>query len=248
MIGAEVIHRYFTVLCNSVVHVNVHHLDPAFTTVIAGLEVNPTVQPHRRFTDTHLFCDWLLCPIVYNMHISYVTINYLDHSMRHEDSLCGIHVSDNIFDGLETFLRDHIALRRDHNLPIRNDLREETVWTRIPSSATPTSRQKDGVSCGILTCGNATCRVYNMPGFPFGQSYVPQMRLHMYHCILQDTFYPISLTIADENINERMSATAIWYSGHQTRYDNMLALRASRPLPPVISYAGQGTAEVPFDL
>ena len=57
MIGAEIIHRYFTVLCNSVVHVNVRHIDPAFTTVIAGLEVDPTVQPHRRFTDTHLFCD-----------------------------------------------------------------------------------------------------------------------------------------------------------------------------------------------
>ena len=74
------------------------------------------------------------------------------------------------------------------------------------------------------------------------------MRLHMYHCILQDTFYPISLTIADESINERMSATAIWYSGHQARYENMLALRASRPLPPVITYVGQGPAEAPFDL
>ena len=168
--------------------------------------------------------------------------------MRHEDSLCGIHVSDIIFNGLETFLRDHTALRRDLNLPIRNDLREDTIWTRIPASATTTSRQKDGVSCGILTCGNATCRVYNMPGFPFGQSYVPQMRLHMYHCILQDTFYPISLSIADESINERMSATAIWYSGHQARYENILALRASRPLPPVIIYVGQGTAEAPFDL
>ena len=101
-----------------------------------------------------------------DLHISYVTICYNTYTMIHEDSKCGIHKSEQIFLGIEKFLRDLIIWRQDRNLPLGSGLSMTTTWTRIEASTTTTAQQGDGVSCGILTCGNATCRVHGLPGFP----------------------------------------------------------------------------------
>ena len=58
------------------VEVNVQYFTPVYTSLIAGLDTVSGVDPHTEFEDRHLFCDWLLCSIVYALHISYVTIYY----------------------------------------------------------------------------------------------------------------------------------------------------------------------------
>ena len=74
---------------------------------MAGLVTEEGVDPHTQFEDRHLFCDWLLCPFVHALHISYVTICYDTCSMIHEDSKCGIHNLEQIFQA--------------RNLPLQHD-------------------------------------------------------------------------------------------------------------------------------
>jgi hypothetical protein len=189
MIGCEVVHRYFSILCPSSVNVNVQHLHPAFTSLMAGLVTDSGVDIHEVFEDRHLLCDWLLCPLVHDTHISFVTVIYGTCTMIHEDSLCGIHNSKRIFQGMAKFFRQHIAWRQERNRSLRNGLTRVTRWHTIEATPTTTAQQGDGISCGILMCGNATCRVQGMPGFSCGQSYVPQLRLHIYHCIMRSTLF-----------------------------------------------------------
>ena len=246
MLGCEVVHRYFSILCASSVNRNVQHFTPVYTSLMAGLVTEGGVDPHTQFEDRHLFCEWLLCPFVHDLHISFVTICYNTCTMIHEDSKCGIHNSERIFLGIEKFLRDHITWRQERNLPQRSGLSITTTWTRIKASPTTTAQQGDGVSCGILTCGNATCRIHGMPGFPCGQAYVPQLRLHIYHCIMQDTFFPITISNLTDTVRERMSATGDWYERHKTGYSVILNNRRTRPRPKPTVLIGQGTAQEPF--
>ena len=248
MLGCEVVHRYFSILCASSVDRNVQHFTPVYTSLMAGLVTQSGVNPHTHFEDRHLFCDWLLCPIVHDLHISYVTVCYNTCTMIHEDSKCGIHKSEQIFRGIEKFFQDNIIWRQEHNLPLRSGLTMTTRWTRIAASTTTTAQQGDGVSCGVLTCGNATCRVHGMPGFPCGQSYVPQLRLHIYHCIMQNTFFPITLSDLTESIRDRMFATGNWYERNKPIYNEILRNRRERPRPKPTALVGQGTVCEPFVL
>ena len=77
-----------------------------------------------------------------------------------------------------------------------------------------------------------------MPGVPLGQSYIPQIRLHMHHCILKDTFFPFILTNIDDHIRGRMADTADSYNNHHDGYEEILALKETRPLPLSKTYAG----------
>ena len=85
-----------------------------------------------------------------------------------------------------------------------------------------------------------------MPGFPCGQAYVPQLRLHIYHCIMQDTFFPITISNLTDTVRERMSATGDWYERHKTGYSVILNNRRTRPRPKPTVLIGQGTAQEPF--
>ena len=96
---------------------------------------------------------------------------------------------------------------------------------------------------GILTCGNATCRIHGMPGFPCGQSYVPQLRLHIYHYIMQDTFFPITISKPTDTVRERISATGDWYERNKTGYSVILNNRRTRPQHQPTVLIGQGTAQ-----
>ena len=248
MIGCEVVHRYFSILCPSSVNVNVQHLHPAFTSLMAGLVTDSGVDIHEVFEDRHLLCDWLLCPLVHDTHISFVTIIYGTCTMIHEDSLCGIHNSKRIFQGMAKFFRNHIAWRRERNRPLRNGLTRVTRWHTIEATPTTTAQQGDGISCGILMCGNATCRVQGMPGFSCGQIYVPQLRLHIYHCIMRSTFFSIMLSPTTSELMERTSRTKAWYEHNKSQYTVILNVRRTRPLPQPTALTGRGTTDEPFEL
>lgn len=77
-----------------------------------------------------------------------------------------------------------------------------------------------------------------MSGFPFGQSYAPQMHVHMFHCTLKDPYFRLGLIRADVRIRVNISATATWYSCHQDECEEILALREIRLLPPSKTYVG----------
>ncbi len=248
MIGCEVVHRYFSILCPSSVNVNVQHLHPAFTSLMAGLVTDSGVNIHEVFEDRHLLCDWLLCPFVHDTHISFVTIIYGTCTMIHEDSLCGIHNSKRIFQGMAKFFRKHIAWRQERNRPTRTGLTTVTSWHTIEATPTTTAQQGDGISCGILMCGNATCRVQGMPGFSCGQSYVPLLRLHIYHCIMRSTFFPITLSPPTNEIMERTARTKAWYEHNKAQYIVILDNRRTRPLPQPTPLIGQGTTDEPFEI
>ena len=247
-IGSEVIHRYFTLLSASSVHIRVEHFHPAYTPLMAGLLPPPqVVNPHEKFEDRHLLCDWLLCPFVHAGHISFVTVEYETYTLIHEDSLCGIHNSAQLFDGIEKFFRDHIVYRQLRGLPLRPGFRPETIWTRVEATITTTAQQTDGISCGIKTCGNATCRIQGMAGFSFTQAYNPQMRLQIYHCIMRNVLFPITLMAETESSRAELSRTTTWYERNRVSYSAILRHRRSRPLPQ-LTLVGQGTIAEPFEI
>ena len=87
-----------------------------------------------------------------------------------------------------------------------------------------------------------------MPGFSCGQIYVPQLRLHIYHCIMRSTFFPITLSPPTNEIMERTSRTKVWYEYNKAQYIVILDNRRTRPLPQPMTLIGQGTTDEPFEI
>ena len=97
-------------------------------------------------------------------------------------------------------------------------------------------------------CGNATCRVQGMTGFSCGQIYVPQLRLHIYHCIMRSTFFFITLSASTTEAMERTSRTKAWYEHNKSQYTVIMNNRRTRPLPQPTALTGRGTTDEPFEL
>ena len=157
---------------------------------MAGVDQESVVDINSKFTDDHLFCDCLLCPFVFNGHISYITVDYRIKTMQHDDSWCGLHDSDILLNGMELFITSHQQWRQAQHLPTRTVLTEDSSWTKKQASREACPQQEDSISCGLFTCASATLRYLGIPQQYFTQYHIPLMRLHVYHCII-NTLYPL---------------------------------------------------------
>ena len=114
IVNSEVVHSYFTVLCKSLVNVNVRHFYPAYAYIMAGLAVDPTEKPHRLFKDRHLFCDWLFYQVWRKVPASRATCSKQD-----DNDSCGVlacwNAAARVFGiPLQAFHRCHVTLMRLH--------------------------------------------------------------------------------------------------------------------------------------
>ena len=147
---------------------------------------------------------------------------------------------------MELFISSHYLWRQAHHLRTRTGLSEDTSWTKRWTSREACPQQEDSISCGLFTCASATPRVLGIPKHHFTQYHVPLMRLHVYHCIMNNTLYPLVVDQMTEHIRGQIVNTNIWYKQHRENHAELLRLRRSRPLPKYRNTPGQGTISTPF--
>ena len=119
---------------------------------MVGLDSSSLVYINPLFKDRHILCEWLLCSFVHAGHISHVAVDYATHSIYHDDSCCGYHDSVLILDGMEEFLRYHLAWRRARGLRVRDDFSDEMQLRKVHSSGSTSSQHHDSDSFGIYSC------------------------------------------------------------------------------------------------
>ena len=118
-------------------------------------------------------------PLTTGGHTSLLTVNFINHSVLHEDPLHGTHTNSDVYTKrLLSFLKTHWTWKYGslQGFP--------TAWScRVaPRSSVP--QQSDGTSCGVFSCALATLHSLRIPTMYFKQTHVPRMRLHLANCIL----------------------------------------------------------------
>ena len=247
-LGTTTIAAYLGVLCRSSDHLNVRYFDPIYTSLMVGLEINPEINVHTKVHDHHIMCDWLLCAIVHENHISMVTVDFLTISLFHDDSLHGYHSSTAVLNGMEQFLERHFQWRRLNHMPTRDGFPEHPVWRKVSAALSTCSKQYDNNSCGVFACWNATARVFGIPLLAFHQYHAPLMRLHIFHCFMANCIFIPFIDSVSDAIRQRMIDTMAWYVGHNAAHTEYRTRRLNRPLPPERSYLGRGTKDDPLQL
>ena len=211
--------NYFNVLCQHFCHDTIQYVDPLYTSIMVGLDSSSLIDINPLMKDRHVLCELLLCAIVHAGHISHVTVDYVTHSLFHDDSHAGYHDSTFILDGMERFLMHHFTWRRERGLRVRDDCTDKIAWRKVYSSRSNCTQQQDGDSCGIYACWNATARVH------FKHHHVPQMRLHIYHCCVNNILFLPCINILSDSAQEQLKLTASWYIRHREEYRSLQSRR-----------------------
>ena len=167
-------------------------IDPLFTGIIFGsTRANVGQCIHRSVCRLDLFgCELLLCPHIANGHISLITCDYASNTIIHDDSIPGYHNGQVLKDILQSFLQEHYQWRIRYIHPeLTCSCPTEWIFQQAQSP-----KQEDGISCGVYTLLNATCRVLNLPNNAFSKKHIPRARVHIANCILYYRCYPIFMS------------------------------------------------------
>ena len=240
----DVIYAYLTTLCTHVTTIKCAVLDPLVAPIIVGADRQSKISPHPYFLDSHRQCDLLLCPVIYSNHISLIIVDYLTAGLHHLNAMVGCHDSEQYFAGIKKFFKNHIQWRRKHKKPL--SLHIPSKWNHFIATVDSCPQQTDVISCGVYACAMITCRVLGIPLRSFTDQHVARMRLHIYHCIMTNTFPKLLLDFVTSENQEIMLPVNEWYTMHKNAYKDLRALRQSIQLTNIPPPAQAGTRADPI--